>query len=174
MNLQRGTRPSGQISVIPIAVQVAAVCYRQGRSGTEFLLVRTSSGRWIFPKGNMDDSLSRCEAASREAYEEAGAIGKIEARHFHTFRYWKESVEDLVFIEAYLMEVFHTTTPEEEHREPTWFTPEAAQRAVAGGRDSQSAAELACVIHEAVRKIRTSMSRRRPARRQSGADGSRA
>ena len=165
MNLQRGTRP-GQVSVIPIAVQVAAICYRQGRSGPEFLLVRTSSGRWIFPKGKMDASLSRSEAASREAYEEAGAIGTIEPRSFHLFKYWKESEENLVLIEAYLMEVFHTTIPQEEHRKPTWFTPEAAQRAIAEGREPKSSAELAAVIHAAVRKIRSTSSRRRSAVRR--------
>ncbi len=168
MNLQKSTR-AGQVSVIPIAIQVAAICYRQGRSGPEFLLVRTSSRRWIFPKGKMDASLSRSEAASREAYEEAGAIGEIEPRSFHLFKYWKESEEDLLLIEAYLMEVFHTTIPQEEHREPTWFTPEAAQRVIADGREPKCAAELAAVIHAAVRKIRSTSSRRRPVvRRRSG------
>lgn len=169
MSVERGTRPA-QISIIPMAIQVAAICYQQKHSGLEFLLVRTSSGRWIFPKGKMDGSLSRSEAASREAYEEAGAIGTIEPRSFHLFKYWKESEEDLVLIEAYLMEVFHTAMPEEEHREPAWFAPEAAQRAIAEGREPQAAAELAAVIQAAVRRIRNTSSRQRPAFRRRLAD----
>ena len=166
MNLQRNTRALGPISLIPITVQVAAVCYRQGRAGTEFLLVRTSSGRWIFPKGNIDDSLPRYDAASREASEEAGAMGRIEARCFHIFKYWKSPEDDLVFVEAYLMEVQRTESPEEEHREPTWFKPEGAREAIAEGRDPQSAAELASVIDSAVKTIQGAGKPERPSVRR--------
>ncbi len=114
----------------------------------------------------MDEALSPSDAASREAYEEAGAIGTIEPRRFHSFKYWKESKDDLVLIEAYLMEVFHTGMPEEEHREPTWFAPETAQQAIAEGREPQAAAELAAVIQAAVRRIRSTASRPQPALRR--------
>jgi len=153
VNLQRNMRPTSPIALMPITVQVAAVCYRRGRADMEFLLVRTSSGRWIFPKGNIDDSLSRSEAASREASEEAGAMGTIATQCFHTFKYWKSSEDGVVFVEAYLLEVHRTEEPEEEHREPTWFRPQAARRAIAEGRDPESAAELASVIDTAVRTI---------------------
>lgn len=167
VSLHRSSRSTGPVAVIPITVQVAAVCYRHGSGGVEFLLVRTSSGRWIFPKGHMDESLSRCEAASREACEEAGALGKIEPRCFHIFKYWKGS-GDLVLIEAYLMEVLRTAIPEEMHREPTWFRPEAARRVIAEGRDPESATELATVIDAALRTVTRGTSRERSTARRRG------
>ena len=39
----------------------------------EFLLVNTSSGKWTFPKGRIEPTLSASESAAREAWEEAGA-----------------------------------------------------------------------------------------------------
>lgn len=56
----------------PPALQVAALCHRKGKSGTEVLLVSSSSGRWILPKGWPIDGLSAAEAAKQEAWEEGG------------------------------------------------------------------------------------------------------
>src|SRR5215467_389770 len=41
-----------------IPLQVAAVCYRLDGDSVEFLLVNTSSGKWTFPKGRINPSLS--------------------------------------------------------------------------------------------------------------------
>ncbi len=69
-------------SVTP--AKVAAVCYRVNReSEIEFLLVRTASGRWTFPKGGVDDDPTAAAAAAREAFEEAGVRGRIEAIVVH-------------------------------------------------------------------------------------------
>ena len=56
----------------PPALQVAALCHRQGDTGTEVLLVSSSSGRWILPKGWPIDGLTASEAAQQEAWEEGG------------------------------------------------------------------------------------------------------
>ena len=56
-------------------IHVAAVCYRLKDDEPEFLLVRTRSGRWTFPKGGVDGDATNAEAAAREAYEEAGVKG---------------------------------------------------------------------------------------------------
>ncbi len=53
-------------------VQVAALCYRKSGKGREFLLVTSSRGRWILPKGWPIDGLTDAEAALQEAWEEAG------------------------------------------------------------------------------------------------------
>jgi len=52
-------------------IHVAAVCYRIKGDDLEFLLVRTRSGRWTFPKGGVDGDATNADAAAREAYEEA-------------------------------------------------------------------------------------------------------
>jgi 8-oxo-dGTP pyrophosphatase MutT (NUDIX family) len=62
--------------------QVAAVCYRAGTRGIEFLLVRTRGGRWIFPKGGVEAGLTRAQSAALEAFEEAGVHGRIEEMPF--------------------------------------------------------------------------------------------
>src|SRR5271154_2305308 len=62
--------------------QVAAVCYRVRASGIEFLLVRTNSGHWTFPKGKAEPGLTHAQAAALEAYEEAGVHGRMEEASF--------------------------------------------------------------------------------------------
>src|SRR5262249_52056137 len=70
--------------------QVAAVCYRVRNGLIEFLLVRTRSGRWTFPKGSVMAGLTSAQAAALEAYEEAGVHGRMEedafARYLRTKR----------------------------------------------------------------------------------------
>ena len=57
-------------------LQVAAVCYRRRGPSVEFLLVNTNGGgKWTFPKGDPEPSLSHSQAAEREAWEEAGVRG---------------------------------------------------------------------------------------------------
>jgi 8-oxo-dGTP pyrophosphatase MutT (NUDIX family) len=59
--------------------QVAAVCYRDIADKVEFLLIKTSGRRWIFPKGKLDEEDNEeWAAAEREAFEESGAMGRIE------------------------------------------------------------------------------------------------
>ncbi|MBS1303982.1 NUDIX hydrolase [Loktanella sp. SALINAS62] len=53
-------------------VQVAALCHRKGKKGREVLLVTSSRGRWILPKGWPIDGLTDAEAAMQEAWEEGG------------------------------------------------------------------------------------------------------
>src|SRR5882672_7445208 len=62
--------------------QVAAVCYRVRKSGIEFLLVQTRGGRWTFPKGSAEPGLTHAQAAALEAFEEAGAHGRMEEASF--------------------------------------------------------------------------------------------
>ena len=66
--------------------QVAAVCYRTGTRGIEFLLVRTRGGRWIFPKGGVEAGLTQAQSAALEAFEEAGVHGRIEEMPFARYR----------------------------------------------------------------------------------------
>lgn len=58
----------------PVRVQVAALCHRKGPKGREVLLVTSSRGRWILPKGWPIDGLTDAEAALQEAWEEAGVL----------------------------------------------------------------------------------------------------
>jgi 8-oxo-dGTP pyrophosphatase MutT (NUDIX family) len=62
----------------PAALQVGMLCLRPGPAGPEVLLVQTlDTGRWIIPKGWPMKNHSLADAAAREAWEEAGARGRV-------------------------------------------------------------------------------------------------
>jgi 8-oxo-dGTP pyrophosphatase MutT (NUDIX family) len=142
-----------------LPLQVAAVCYRRGGPAVEFLLVNTNGGgKWTFPKGAPAASLSHSQAAEREAWEEAGAHGHIEPRHFHLYVhskgvFWKPPGVQEFVVKAFLMEVEHAGTPQEGMRNPTWFSPEDAKKILAKGREVKYAQELQAVVDRAMEQI---------------------
>ena len=70
--------------------QFAALCWRSTRGRTEVLLVTSrETGRWVIPKGWPIAGLSPAEAAAREAWEEAGAKGKMAEQALGFFTYDK-------------------------------------------------------------------------------------
>jgi 8-oxo-dGTP pyrophosphatase MutT (NUDIX family) len=146
--------------------QVAAVCYRNGRRGIEFLLVQTRSGRWIFPKGGVQPGLTHAQSAAMEAFEEAGVHGRIETVAFA--RYVRNGgkpvnvskakrtpaivkVESSVI--AHLCEVSRLEPPQESNRNPSWFSAEKAQQRLRKDRAPRFGAELARVVARAVSRI---------------------
>jgi 8-oxo-dGTP pyrophosphatase MutT (NUDIX family) len=140
-----------------LPVQVAAVCYRVRGHSVEFLLVNTSAGKWTFPKGRIEPGLSGSESAAREALEEAGAIGEIEAVHFGSYLDAKRITEDNrvreILIAAYLFEVHSRVTPEEKDRNPTWFTALEAKKKLSELRAGKYSAQLAALVEVAERYV---------------------
>jgi 8-oxo-dGTP pyrophosphatase MutT (NUDIX family) len=139
--------------------KVAAVCYRRGEDDeVEFLLVRTASGRWTFPKGGVDGDPSGAAAAAREAFEEAGVHGRIASSSFAWYRHSKRSCRGNpspreVAVEAYLCEVRRTVSPMEFDRDPTWFPVRKAKRRLSEARSPKYAQELERVVDSAVELI---------------------
>ena len=115
---------------------VAAVAVRErAAGGVEFLLVRTSSGqRWTLPKGHRDRGESLAEAAAREAAEEAGVSGTVEAEPFAHYRYPAASGGWNV-VAAFRLHVEREGLPAEAHRDPAWFGLETARSRLAAGRE---------------------------------------
>lgn len=139
------SRPDGR--------QVAAVCYRRTRGTIEFLLVRTGRGRWSFPKGHLERSLTVRAAAAQEALEEAGAVGVIARRHFASYRHKKRALRIEVTVHAYLLEVLRTVDPPEAHRRPRWFRPHEARARLAAARKPKYSKDLHLVVDRAVRLL---------------------
>ena len=138
------------------AFQVAAVCYRQLDSDIEFLLVRTNRGRWTFPKGCIDPQLGPRKSAEREAWEEAGALGQIAEKTYHTYLGSKKQfcrVPEEFPVQAYLLEVSATERPQEAFREPTWCSPQAARKMLAEGREAKYGQEFSMAIDRALEAI---------------------
>jgi 8-oxo-dGTP pyrophosphatase MutT (NUDIX family) len=138
--------------------QVAAVCYRVGRGGIEFLLVQTrGSGRWTFPKGSAEPGLTHAQAAALEAFEEAGVHGRIEEAAFARYVRRKSNERKSAIrskreraVNAHLCEVLRLSPPKESNRNRTWFSVEDARQRLRNGRKSDDGAEFARVIDRAV------------------------
>ena len=147
--------------------QVAAVCYRIGKRGVEFLLVQTRGGRWIFPKGGVEPGLTLAQSAALEAFEEAGVHGRMEAIPF--IRYFRrqepadtktkkdkrtgpgsEAGSNVV---AHLCEVSRLETPQESNRNPSWFSAEKAKQRLLKDRAPEFGAELVRVVERALSRI---------------------
>jgi 8-oxo-dGTP pyrophosphatase MutT (NUDIX family) len=141
-----------------LPVQVAAVCYRLKGSSVEFLLVNTSSGKWTFPKGRLCPSLSPSESAAREAWEEAGAKGRIDENHFSHYLDTKrtlghDSLTREVRIAAFLFEVYTTEIPQENGRNPSWFSPQQARKRLGEGRPAPCSKAIAKIIDLALHQL---------------------
>ena len=138
--------------------QVAAICYRIGKRGIEFLLVRTRGGRWTFPKGSVESGLTHAQAAALEAFEEAGVHGRIEEAAFARYVRVKpgrdRAAGDIeIIINAHLCEVSRLAVPEEKDREPTWYSAEKAKRRLREERAADYGDDLARIVDRAVARI---------------------
>jgi NTP pyrophosphohydrolases including oxidative damage repair enzymes len=144
--------------------EVAAVCYRMRKQDVEFLLVQTRGGRWIFPKGGVEPGLTHAQSAALEAFEEAGVHGKIEKIPFT--RYLRRIAEDATKrktgsrsqrarpVTAHLCQVSRLEPPQEENRNPTWFSAEKAKLRLRADRTREFGLELTRVVDRAVSRIR--------------------
>jgi 8-oxo-dGTP pyrophosphatase MutT (NUDIX family) len=74
-----------------LGLQYAALAIRTNLEGKREALIVTSldTRRWIIPKGWPIKGCAPQETAAREAFEEAGVTGKVEARTIGSFDYDK-------------------------------------------------------------------------------------
>ena len=169
-------KSTAELEPSPVRQQVAAVCYRTGTRGIEFLLVRTRGGRWIFPKGGVEAGLTQAQSAALEAFEEAGVHGRIEEMPFARYRLAKAASQkstgrkllrnkpkqlrdaaraaDAETVTAHLCEVSHLEAPQETYRTPTWFSAEKAKRRLIENRDHELGEEMASIVDRAMSRIR--------------------
>lgn len=74
----------------PCRLQVAALPWRKAGDGVEVLLITSrDTGRWVLPKGWPEGAEEFCEAAAREAGEEAGLSGAVSRREAGRYFYSK-------------------------------------------------------------------------------------
>lgn len=116
--------------------QFAALCYRGTPSKPEVLLVTSrDTGRWIIPKGWPAAGQSPATSAAREAFEEAGATGRVSERAIGLYSYLKrredgEAVPLMVAVFALRVEALAKDFPERRERRRKWVRPERAARLV--------------------------------------------
>jgi 8-oxo-dGTP pyrophosphatase MutT (NUDIX family) len=107
-------------------VQAGAIVYRTD-DGLRILLVRDKGNRaWVFPKGHLEKQESLCEAALREAEEEAGVVGRVVSRLRPPLEF--RSKNEDVRVHYFLVERTGSVD-EHEPRERVWLAPaEALER----------------------------------------------
>lgn len=121
----------------PPRQQYGALCYRaRKKTGQVELLLMTSrdTGRWVIPKGwPMNGKLSH-DVAAREAFEEAGVRGTVEAQAVGAYTYpkcLKDGVTVSCRVQVYPLEVTDLAKNFKEKglRKIEWVSfEEAAQR----------------------------------------------
>ena len=117
--------------------QFAAVPWRRNAAGEVEILLITSreTHRWVIPKGWPIKGMTSSKSAAREAFEEAGVLGKIRKRPIGTYAYDKrlksgrlQHVRVAAF--ALAVEAEAEAYPEVGQRERTWVSPTEAARLV--------------------------------------------
>jgi 8-oxo-dGTP pyrophosphatase MutT (NUDIX family) len=119
--------------------QVAALCWRHSprrHSQLEVLLITSlNSKRWILPKGWPEAELSAAENAAREAFEEAGVTGKVEAQPVGSYHYLKAKKDGggmPCSVDVFALAVTRQLDdwPEKKARELAWMPVEQAMMQV--------------------------------------------
>jgi 8-oxo-dGTP pyrophosphatase MutT (NUDIX family) len=121
----------------PCRLQVAALPWRKTRNGVEVMLVTSrDTGRWVLPKGWPEFGEQFCEAAAREAGEEAGLKGTISAQETGRYYYSKglaggDSVRCEVMVYPFEVANVADKWKEKGERKRKWVSPAKAAQMVA-------------------------------------------
>ena len=92
----------GRMSQKPTTVfqQSGVIPYRVRNGEIEVLLITNRRRQnWVIPKGGISKAMTPPDSAVKEAWEEAGVIGQVDADKFGTYEYHKRG-------ETYRVEVF--------------------------------------------------------------------
>jgi 8-oxo-dGTP pyrophosphatase MutT (NUDIX family) len=119
------------------------------------LVTSRGTGRWIIPKGRPEKGVAPHKLAAREAFEEAGLLGRIDRQPLGRYRDLKRRADGRAVeyeIEVFRLEVERELPewPEKGQRERRWYPlDEAVARAEPDGLVDILAGLRACLEHEA-------------------------
>ena len=119
-----------------IAKQYAAIPWRMRGGFLEVMLVTSRRrGRWIVPKGWQAKGLTPLQSAEREAFEEAGVIGRVGPEPIGSYRYsWprEDGSSEPRHVTVFGLHVLGTLVnwPERDQRKRLWWPLDAACDAV--------------------------------------------
>jgi len=119
--------------------QFAALPFAEQNGETLVMLVTSrETCRWVLSKGWAEKDLSGPELAAKEAFEEAGLVGKVATKSVGSYTYPKRLrggglLECKVKVFAMHVEHLMEDWPERHQRERKWFTLAQAAMAVEEG-----------------------------------------
>lgn len=134
MQVSGSAAPDGQGLAAP---QVAALCWRMHKGVVQVVLITSrETGRWVIPKGWPVAGLTPSAAAAREAWEEAGVVGRICDKALGEYLYDKVNSPVLatrcsVAVFPLRVEALKRRFPEAGERRRQWFAAEHAADLVA-------------------------------------------
>jgi 8-oxo-dGTP pyrophosphatase MutT (NUDIX family) len=117
-------------------LQVAALPWRDTGHGVEIMLITSrDTGRWVLPKGWPEAKELLCEAAAREAGEEAGLRGTVSHHEAGRYFYAKalasgEEVPCEVLVFPLRVDKIADRWKEKRSRTRKWVSPAEAVRMV--------------------------------------------
>ena len=120
-----------------VRTQFGALCWRRREGKVEVLLVTSRrSKRWIIPKGWPVDRETPASAAETEAWEEAGASGKVSPVCLGIYSYEKglsgdEFVPCVVAVFPLKVSKLRDSYPERKERKRKWVRQKKAATMVA-------------------------------------------
>lgn len=130
---------NGKTPMIPdgeVRQQVAALPYRRRNGSLRVLLVTSrETRRWVLPKGWPMRGRKPHQAAAREAWEEAGAVGQADKRPLGAYVYQKRlpggaCIPCAVTVFPLAVKRLAGRWPERDERERRWALPEEAAELV--------------------------------------------
>jgi 8-oxo-dGTP pyrophosphatase MutT (NUDIX family) len=145
-------------------MQFAALPFRIAADGLEILLITSrETRRWIIPKGWPIRGLRPRDVAAREAFEEAGLVGKIVGKRsigsYHYSKRLPDHRDRLCRVKVFLLSVDHQLDdwPEKEQREQRWVDPARGAQMV----DEGGLAEILRSAFPAIQMINPRLRKRR-------------
>jgi 8-oxo-dGTP pyrophosphatase MutT (NUDIX family) len=152
-----------QVAVGASRIQYAALPYRvDGSARTEIMLITSRERRrWIIPKGWPHKGRPPHRSAAREAFEEAGVVGKVRRRPVGTFSYRKRLKNGrftLCEVRVYALRVSRQSRkwPEKKERECQWLPAARAAKRVKDPRLGEIILRVAGIKSAPVRGGKTS------------------
>jgi 8-oxo-dGTP pyrophosphatase MutT (NUDIX family) len=125
-------RPPGQEPLLESGV--LAFRYEGNGEPLVLLISKKRSKKWGIPKGRIPPQMSFPESAAKEAFEEAGVVGRVSPSAIGMFRAEKSGanplVRQIIEVWVYLLEVTEALPdwPEKGKRTTRWVSCEAAAR----------------------------------------------
>lgn len=117
-------------------IQSAAIPYKMEDGSLRVMLVTSRTRhRWILPKGKVGRRMLASRSAEREAFEEAGVLGRLSKEPIGVYLQGERlpmAIDDGIPVQAYALEVLEELPvwKEMQFRERRWFPIKAALRAV--------------------------------------------